>query len=429
MLVNFKFKNCRSFLNEANLSLEATTDKEYRELNTFFVDEKITGKGNNELLKSAIIFGANATGKTNVLKALAYMKDVVATSGNIHSEVLHNEPFLLREGASNEESLYEIEIIQNNTFYRFGFTILKGKIKREWLYTKVERLNVIYEREDNKMIKVKGSNKKANSLINISSTCLFLYFASHLNLEASRYAKDVYDWFNNLVVAFNNDKVNLEIYDIENEKYKKEALEILKMADLGIEDINVVKDKVGIFESENDVIYFGGQKNYHHRKLNHESDASYNIDLETSYNVYNDKHEVVGQKNISLFKDPDFNAEGTIRLLYYLGLILRALDKGQVLVLDEIDLKLHIIVCQFILDLFNSISENPNNAQLICTAHTVLLMDDDIRRDQIYFTSKNSYGESTLMSLADFRNVRKEVLFSKKYLAGFYTYLPDLNLW
>ena len=98
-----------------------------------------------------------------------------------------------------------------------------------------------------------------------------------------------------------------------------------------------------------------------------------------------------------------------------------------IIFIDEIDAKLHFLVADYIIGLFNSIEHNPKNAQLICTAHNVMLMDEGLRRDQIYFTSKDQYGRSSLVSLSDFNGVRKNDLFSKRYLAGFYASLPDLK--
>lgn len=431
MLVNFKFKNCRSFLNEANLSLEATTDKEYRELNTFFVDEKITGKGNNELLKSAIIFGANATGKSNVLKALKYMRDVVLDTKQSDFLVLNNKPFLLNESAPNEESLYEVDIIQNNIFYRYGFTILKGKIKREWLYKRFERLTLIFEREDNVVLKIKGETPQAASFVNAPSTCLFLSFANLLHLKISETIKDVVDWFKNLEIVFSNDLKNLDKYDVQDGKYREEAIDILKGADIGIEDINYIKYNIDAFDEENEAMHFDGDTKMNHsyaQQRNTKTEAT-SIDLQTTFNVYNDKYEVVSQRHVSIFNEPDFYSEGTIRMIYYLGIVLSALDKGQVLIIDELDTKFHFIISECILELFNSIAGNYNNAQLICNAHDISLMDKNIRRDQIYFTIKNKYGESTMLSLADYKNVRKDISYSRKYSAGFYTDIPDIFQW
>ena len=153
----------------------------------------------------------------------------------------------------------------------------------------------------------------------------------------------------------------------------------------------------------------------------------YNIDMETKFAVYNQDKTYVEDKIVRLFQDAGFNSEGTTRLLCYLGWILLALDKGKVIFIDEIDSRLHFLVADYILRLFNSIDKNPHNAQLVCTAHNVMLMDEDLRRDQIYFTSKDEYGESRLVALSDYKNVRKTDLFSKKYLAGFYADLPDMS--
>ena len=162
-------------------------------------------------------------------------------------------------------------------------------------------------------------------------------------------------------------------------------------------------------------------------QLKQENENMYNIDLDTKFDVYNSKNKKVGERNVMLYKDKGFHSEGTTRLLCYLGWILAALDKGRVIFIDEIDSKLHFLVADYLIKMFNSIDKNTNNAQLICTAHNVMLMDEDLRRDQIYFISKNKYGVSELVSLADFKGVRKNDLFSKKYLAGFYSDLPNMN--
>ena len=143
--------------------------------------------------------------------------------------------------------------------------------------------------------------------------------------------------------------------------------------------------------------------------------------------MYDKKGKAKGKRDILLYKNAGFNSEGTVRLLCYLGWILAALDQGRVIVIDEIDAKLHFLVADYIVKLFNSIDTNPKNSQLVCTAHNVMLMDEDLRRDQIYFTSKDKYGESALVSLSDYKNVRKTDLFSKRYLAGFYAKLPDMT--
>ena len=430
MLVNFRFKNFKSFYNENNLSLQATKDNELEEINTFNVNKKLFNKTEQpELLKSAIIFGSNASGKSNVIKGITYMYNAIRLSSAQQIDVIkNNENFAFYENANNEISLYEVEIIQNNNLYKYGFTILQGKIEKEWLYKRNERTTIVFEREKNKL-KLTG-NELVQSLINIPETTLFLSIGSNFNLSISNYLKDVLDWFNNIIIVFENNANSLDIYSVENQKYKKLAIEILKKADIGIKNMTVVKDKIASLQDLNSVLAFNMQFQSNPNKygqLKQENENMYNIDLDTQFNVYNNKNEKIATKDIMLFKDKGFHSEGTIRLLCYLGYILAALDKGKIIFIDEIDSKLHFLVADYLLKMFNSIDKNPNNSQLICTAHNIMLMDDDLRRDQIYFTSKNEYGVSSLVSLADYKGVRKNDLFSKKYLAGFYLKLPNLD--
>ena len=116
MLVNFRFKNFRSFYEDTEISLEATKDDAMREINTFSVDENVMPKDENELLKSAVIFGGNASGKSNVIKALAYMKNVILLSASQLPIVQQNETFAFYDTAIQEDSMFEVEFIYNNTF-------------------------------------------------------------------------------------------------------------------------------------------------------------------------------------------------------------------------------------------------------------------------------------------------------------------------
>lgn len=409
--------------------MEATSDSELREINTFTINEKLMPKGENEVLKSAVIFGSNASGKSNVLKILTYMRNVISSSGAQFPVVQANEPFAFLENAANEESLFEVEIIQNDTFYRYGFTILQGSINSEWLDRRTERLTSVFKR-NSKNIEITGLNKQAAGLINISPKTLFLSVANNFHLDIAPYISDVLDWFKNLLIVFSNNANSLDIYTVNNGKYREEALKILSLADIGISDIKVIKDKVANMNDITDVLRFNTQIQVNPTlvgQLKQEATELYNIDLQTQFEVYDENHEVKGHRDVMLFKNRGFNSEGTERLLLYMGWILAALDNGYVLLIDEIDSKLHFLVTDYIIKLFNSIDSNPKNAQLICTAHNIMLMDEDLRRDQIYFTSKNAYGISTLSSLSDYKNVRKSDLFSKKYLAGFYTKLPDMK--
>lgn len=428
MLVNFTFKNCRSFYQKNTFSMQAVKDTELREINTFTVDDNLMPKGENEFLKSAVIFGGNASGKSNLIKALAYMKNVLLMSASQFPIVQSNETFAFYENAQIEESLYEVEIIQNKTYYKYGFILQKGIVKAEWLERRKERLTSVFKRTENSL-EIAGLSKQATKLINIAPFTLFLSVGNNFQLDIASYLNDVMQWFQNLLIVFENNANSLDIYTMNNGKYKDQALKILQLADIGIRDIRVRKDKVANMAVLNDVLRFNAQIQINPAalgQLKQEEKNLYNIDLETLFDVYDKNRKSKGKKDILLFKNSGFNSEGTVRLLCYLGFILAALDQGCVIMIDEIDAKLHFLVADYIIKLFNSIDTNSKNAQLICTAHNVMLMDEDLRRDQIYFTSKDKYGESSLVSLSDYKNVRKTDLFSKRYLAGFYAKLPDM---
>lgn len=429
MLVNFRFKNSRSFYRENNLNMMATTDTELKETNTFMVNENIMLKGDNEFIKSALIFGGNASGKSNILKALAYMKNVLQMSASQFPIVAGNEAFAFYTDSINEESLYEVEIIENETYYKYGFILLQGKVKSEWLDRRKERLANVFKRNGDEL-EIAGLSKQATNLINLAPFTLFLSVGANFKLDIAPSLKDVMTWFQNLLIVFENNANTLDIYSAADGKYREQALKILKLADIGIKNIKVKKDKVANMADINDVLRLNAQLQINPAgmgQLKQEETNLYNIDLETFFDVFDKKGGKKGQKLALLYKNAGFNSEGTVRLLCYLGFILAALDKGRVIFIDEIDSRLHFLVADYIIKLFNSIDTNPRNAQLVCTAHNVMLMDEDLRRDQIYFTSKDEIGESTLVALSDFKNVRKTDLFSKKYLAGFYAELPDMT--
>ena len=430
MFINFRFKNCRSFYEETKLSLQAAADSTLREINTFTVDEKVTDKGENELLKSAVIFGGNASGKSNIIKAFTYMVNVVRLSSAQIPIVAGNEQFAFQKDSGKKPSLFEVEFIQNGIYYKYGFELAGGVVRHEWLYKREERLTRVFERTDEK-IEIMGLSSQVINLIKIPAATLFVSIGNHFNLAINRYLNDVIVWFLNNLIVFENMANSLEIYTMENGKYKKQALDILRRADIGISDFEVIKDKIATVENKNNVLDLNTQMQINPAlitgQIKAENENVYNIDVETRFDVFDENNKVIERKSVMLFKEAGFNSEGTIRLFCYLGWILAALDQGRTIFIDEIDAKLHFLVADYIIGLFNSIEHNPKNAQLICTAHNVMLMDDGLRRDQIYFTSKDRYGKSSLVSLSDYNGVRKKDLFSKRYLAGFYASLPNLE--
>ena len=243
MVINFRFKNCRSFYEETDLSMRATTDTQRSETNTFFVNENTLTSNDRELLKSAVIFGANASGKSNILKAFSYMVNVVKLSSAQIPIVAGNQSFAFNDNAKNQNSLYEVEFIQNNIYYRYGFELLKGYVKHEWLYKREKREAKVFERTDEKL-EISGLSAQAIRLIKIPYSTLFVSVGNNFNLPINNHIFDVLQWFNSVIIVFENNANLLDIYTYDNGKYKNLALQILKKADIGITNFDVVKDKI-----------------------------------------------------------------------------------------------------------------------------------------------------------------------------------------
>ena len=428
-LVNFKVKNYRSFYEETIFSMQATANKEFSELNTFLCNEKLFPKSENELLKTAVIFGANASGKTNLVKALDFMRLVVLTSANpINPFVQNNTPFAFFSSSETEPTLFEIEIISKDIFYDYGFEITNKQITKEFLKKRPNgRLVEVFSRNYLGVDLNLSSKNKSSRIGNISNQSLFISFANTpflaLDDEIVKDLRNVLEWFAEPNLYIINDRImnKYKIYQEDNGKYAELALNFIKQADIGVEKFSVVQEKIG---NRNEILEVKGK---HPPQLMPVDQELLGLDLKTEFNIFDNEHKVVGTKEIYLERDYGFHSDGTYRLLSILGLILQILDKGGVIVIDEIDSKLNFLIVDYIFKAFNSINSNVNNAQLISTAHNVLLMDEDLRRDQIYFASKNKYGATDLYSLADFNDVRKTDLFSKKYLSGFYSAIPNIK--
>ena len=251
MLIRFSFKNFKSFKDENCLDMEATSLKEH-EYNVAKID-------NGEYLKVSAIYGANASGKTNVLQAFDYMKKRILVSDdskknspideeNVYSFMINNDPIAL-----------EVEILaRNNKIYKYGFELVKDNIISEWLYEKrVNKFYSIFERENNN---VTMKTSKIAGLSNIDEKTLFLNIYSKIDKDNEDFA-NVYYWF------MNSNYLDLEDPDFEgiidkrvsfkiltDKNYKKELLKFIKTFDAGIEDINTIPDSVEAVKNNNGIV-------------------------------------------------------------------------------------------------------------------------------------------------------------------------------
>lgn len=423
MLIQFSFSNYKTFKDRAVLNLVASNyDKDSLESNIITLETQ-----NLRLLKSNVIFGSNASGKSKFIDALTFFTQFVQESSKDRQkgEAIGVIPFRLNETTKEGNSEFEIIFILNGLIYRYGFEANQSNIVAEWLYSrkKVSESELFYR--DGQSFEVDSKRlKKAKALIDeglIRNNALMLSVLAQFNDDLASAIMLYLDSISCVSglneAAYKNNSIE-KVRD--NPRKKEEILHLLKGADFGIEDIRY-----------EDVTYALGEK---YRKTFEElkkTAASFDphifSSIRTKHNLYDDHKKIVGHTEFSMQAD---ESSGTQKYFYFIGLLLDALENGTPLIVDELDSKLHPnLVCK-IVSLFNSKATNPKNAQLIFNTHdTNLLSSDLFRRDQIWFVEKNEYGESRLYSLADFKTttVRKNESFENNYIRGKYGAIPYLN--
>ena len=405
MLIRFSFKNFKSFKDENLLDMEATSLKEH--------EYNIVKTDNVNLLKVAAIYGANASGKTNVLQAFDYMKKRILVSDdskanspideeNIYSFMINNEPISL-----------EVEILaRNNKIYKYGFEVSKDIIISEWLYEKrINKFYEIFERNNNNVQIMKVKNKLFD-LGNIDDRSLFLKSFRAID-KSNEDFNSVYEWFMNSNYLdlgnprfedFINNRISFKILSDEN--YKEELLRFIKTFDSGIEGIKTTPDSIEEVQNNNRVI----------------------------------KIELIhrGEDNKLKALPLDLESNGTRKMFHLFDFFMDALKNGMVLFIDELDAKLHPLLTRYIINLFHNSETNVGNGQLIYSTHdTVNLNKDTFRRDEIWFTEKNRDGVSEIYALSDYiledeenktgKKVRNDATYNKDYLTGRYGAIPVLE--
>ena len=407
MLIRFSFKNFKSFKDENLLDMEATSLKEH--------EYNVVKNDNVNLLKVAAIYGANASGKTNVLQAFDYMKKRILVSDdskanspideeNIYSFMINNEPISL-----------EVEILaRNNKIYKYGFEVSKDIIISEWLYEKrINKFYEIFERNNNNVQIMKVKNKLFD-LGNIDDRSLFLKSFRAID-KSNEDFNSVYEWFMNSNYLdlgnprfedFINNRISFKILSDEN--YKEELLRFIKTFDSGIEGIKTTPDSIEEVQNNNKVI---------------------KIEL-----IHRGKDDRL--KALPL----DLESNGTRKMFHLFDFFMDALKNGMVLFIDELDAKLHPLLTRYIINLFHNSETNVGNGQLIYSTHdTVNLNKDTFRRDEIWFTEKNRDGVSEIYALSDYiledeenknktgKKVRNDATYNKDYLTGRYGAIPVLE--
>lgn len=402
MILNLEFKNYRSFKGTCSFTTEPTSTKAKADN---LCEVETHAEGNKKALKISLIYGANASGKTNIIKFLyGFRRWVLNLDNRVGDDIALYQPFKFDSSTANAPIDFSIEFIAQKIRYKYEFNFSRLQIESESLtYYPNGKLTQLYERtllpEEKESDTLKfGSSLSAYKPFNVFKNQLLISkFLKDTPCEpitnAAKYLADMV-----ISNGFHEDTMLGEDKEVLRWLYarpenKKLLAEFLAFADTGMAGFQMVKRSDGVEVTSQHGLYENG--------------------------------EAMGKTADLPLKEESF---GT-RSLFIIGChILQAIQTGSPFFIDEMDSGLHSYITQLIVDIFRNERINRNNAQLIFTTHDVNLLDQNtIRKDQVWFTEKDEYGVSEMFSLSDFEDVREDTLFAKWYLNNKFGGVPSLQ--
>lgn len=415
MILDFSVKNYRSIKSLQTLSLIAAPIKSKNKTldseNIFPVSDKLS------LVKTAAIYGANGSGKSNLVKALITMFVFIDKSlqdDQVGKRII--EPFAFDRFSFMEPTFFQLVFICNQVKYRYGFEVKGNEVKSEWLFGTPGKKEVYYftregsqiQINEDKFLEGKGLENKT------SANNLFINVCKAFNGSVS---KQIISFFktNIAVSAGVNDNgfraTTLEL--MKDDTFKQKILSLLNDADFGIQGITNKQITAGDLPegTSNEII-----SRVTSEKLEF---------LLSKRPVFDENGNETGTRELLMDSQ---ESDGTMKFFNYSGVILDTLEDGGTLIIDEFDARLHPLLTRKLVKMFNSPVSNKKNAQLVFVTHDTNLLDNSLlRRDQIYFAEKNKRSETVLYSLVDFKGIRNDASFEKDYINGKYGAIPFLG--
>lgn len=418
MLIEFTTKNFLSIRDEATLSLVKAKGDELSDTNCFHSE----ALGQADLLRSAAIYGANAAGKSNLIKALKIMQHIVLNSAGKTQvgEELPVTPFLFDEISTNAPCEFEVTFIYDGIRYQYGFAATTEQVMEEWLlaYPKGSPQRWIERAFDpetqsyvwGSMGKLTGAKQTWQQATRANA--LFLSTAIQLN---NQQLKPVFNWFAEMlhVAGLGGWHESFTIELCEKDQNRQDVVAFLKAADVDIEDISLEKERFDpstLPEDMPDVVKQQIEERYKDKQI---------VNVKASHTISS------GRK---VLLDMNVESDGTQKLFALAGPWLDTLNHGYVLVIDELHDNLHPLMVQFLIKLFHNSETNPKNAQIIFTTHdTSILSQDVFRRDQVWFCEKDKEQNTRLYPLTDFSPRKGVENLERGYLTGRYGALPYIR--
>ena len=393
MLISFTVGNYRSFRKPTTISF--CVDDEVREKPD--IQFKQSGPSHqNRILKSAIFFGANASGKSNVLSAILFLTDLVINPNSSDDQGLPTDTFANRGG----DVFFEIEFSRGSDAYLYSITYNNSEIVSEKL---LQNDKTVFVRQRQNFVFSELSEAIPEEMVKtIRKTTSALFFAQNLNIKS---AADAYSWFYNLRHIIKKEQF---IVLNQDDSIKEKIMYALRFADLNVVDVQV-EESVKPVKMVNLVVDADGKPSFQQIDSNQKQ-----VDV---YLVHRDVDG--GEYKVSLESESD----GTRNYLFLILFLFTNNGESDItLLIDEFDSHLHESLSTRLIKLLNSSS---NNIQFIATSHNKQLMDL-LSKSQIYFVEKH-YGESEVYRLSDFKDTRSDVKYSTKYAEGRYGAVPTIN--
>lgn len=410
MLIQFSVENFMSFREKAVLSMMPSSDTNK--------EDNVTSGEKTRCLKSAVVYGANASGKSNLFKAMAAAIILIRNSNAMQTGFMipGMQPFRFREDALQYPSKFEFIFVVNGMKYVYGFSATQAEVIEEYLYVYYSaKASRIFERVKTNQYEFSVDKKKLRDIATKNtSNKLFLSTATAWNYDKTR---DAFLWFLNGIDVYDAESIRQDFSAFENDKdgsLKRFTANLLKESNINITEFDfkaeyLTPEIIATLPSE--VINIIKEDRVKH------------VEIQTGHQVETQD----GQTN-TYFLDLKDESLGTQHLFHLSPVLKYAFENGKTIIFDEFDGHLHPLLARYIIQLFHDPNVNKQNAQLIFNTHdTSLLTLELFRRDQIYFTEKNSKsGGSDLYSLDEF-SVRANENVKNGYLQGRYGAIPFLG--
>lgn len=414
MIIEFIVANYLSYNEPTVFSME--TGERLRK----YSDTNVIHNDRIKLLKNAIIFGANGSGKSNLFSALSIMKSMVIRPTDDISDELPYNPFVLNDYSTSQPTKFSLKLLLDGEILEYGFSYTKDSICSESLtiHKKNGKKVEYFERNSGNF---KGPKSLKKLFSNTRKNKLFLFDGQDYN---DKYCIRIFKWFTDNLILFSRSNSNSKLFlTLKNEKIKQSFLKLVRLADFNIVDVEVreIQEELPQF-----VIDF--LKRNPSERANFEEIAKQKvIKLFTVYKKYNQENELVGYDTISY----DMESSGTKKIINLVLVMLNNYNNNVTFILDEFDDSFHLSLAKALIQIINSVF---NRNQFIFTSHNVNLLDTNLRVDQIYFTEKSFDGSTELYSLFDFDDVkgtshkRSDIGFAKRYLTGLFGAMPNIDI-